>query len=168
MRGSPLSRGPIGRHLQQWTIRQPHRHFRPNIIAAMPSGSGNSPVKLRRPRSRSIYAQWRCNMSSSPNVSITARSRRTPDGCRSGGERWAPPTSTTPQTRCTRGPAHKIIRSANRCLPSLSRSRTCHPVPRLARHPKLTNRCFGVPATPIISAVIAGPSSLRAWDPPSG
>jgi hypothetical protein len=103
MRGSPLSRGPIGRHLQQWTIHQPHRHFRPNIIAATPSGSGNSPVKLRRPRSRSIYAQWRCNMSGWPNVSITARSRRTPDGCRSGGERWAPPTSTTPRARWTRG-----------------------------------------------------------------
>jgi hypothetical protein len=29
----------IGRHLQQWTIRQPHRRFRPNIIAATPSGS---------------------------------------------------------------------------------------------------------------------------------
>jgi hypothetical protein len=168
MRGSPLSRGPIGRHLQQWTIRQPHRHSRPNIIAATPSGSGNSPVKLRRPRSRSICAQWRCNMSSSPNVSITARSRPTPDGCRSGGERWAPPTSTTPQTRCTRGPAHKIIRSANRCLPSLSRSRARHPVPQLALHPKLTNRCFGAPAIQIISAVIAGPSSLRAWDRPSG
>jgi hypothetical protein len=107
-------------------------------------------------------------MSGSPNVSITARSRPTPDGFRSGGSVGLPPTSTTPRARCTRGPAHKIIRSANRCLPSLSRLRARHPVPRLARHPKLTNRCFGVPATPIISAVIAGPSSLRAWDPPSG
>jgi hypothetical protein len=89
MGGVPLCRGPIGRHLQQWTIHQPHPRFRPNITAATPSGSGNSPVRLRQPRSRSIYAQWRSNTSGWPSASITAPNRPTPEGCRSGGERSA-------------------------------------------------------------------------------
>jgi len=87
----PLLPGAIGRHLLKWTIRQPHRRFRPNIIAATPSGSGSSPVKLRRPPSRSTYEQWRCNTSCWPNVSITARIRPTFESCRSG-ECWAFPS----------------------------------------------------------------------------
>ena len=94
--------------------------------------------------------------------SITARSQPTPEGRKSGGSVGLPPSGTAPTTRCARGPAHKIMRSANRCLPSPSRSRACHPVPPLPLRPNLTNRSSGAPGTQIICAVIAGSSSLRA------